>query len=262
MPEECPYENIRIRLDVSLESRLTNRCFNKNKVLTTLSTLAINLGPTTSPTEVGYDLAGYNGSTGTAAVSVPLGTFGGVTISATTGGGTDNRFRSIDRATSTAYSGPLDILTQTWFGTQQPVSALTIILSGVDAGLHNWTSDHFDNGSGASGNGNQNGKMEIALSVDSGTTFTVINPSFQIQDNEGTVTSTIVPFSTNFTAVAGQSVQVRFINVALGTLASGATDPGQDFTLINGFNVTPVPEPSAALFAAIGLVGVALRRRR
>lgn len=206
--------------------------------LSQATNLAINLGPATSEVEAGYDLAGAGNSSGGAAVSLALGTFNGVTVTVTTGGSTENRFRSVDRGTSPAYSGPLDLLTQSWFGTQTQPSALTIILSGVDPGLHNWKSYHFDNGSGAIGNGNQNGKMEIALSVDCGANFSVVDPRFQIQDNEGTATSEIAPFSVDFMAVAGKDVHIRFVNVALGTLANGNTDPGQDFTVINGFVVT------------------------
>lgn len=202
------------------------------------SNLAINLGPLTSEAETGYDLAGASNSAGATEVSLGLGTFNGVTVTVATGGGTDNRFRSVDRGTSPAYSGPLDLLTQSWFGTQTQPSALTMILSGVDAGLHKWTPFHFDNGSGGLGNGNQNGKMEISLSVDGGASFSVVDANFQIQDNEGTPTSEIAPFSVDFTAVAGKDVHIRFVNVALGTLANGNTDPGQDFTVINGFVVT------------------------
>lgn len=252
-----------------------NRIFLSTPVLWALaasasaSTMAINFGKVTpaSPTETGYDNALYNDTASLLPTTVNYGTFGGVTLSVSTSPSTtpvpvDNRLRSIDRGVSPAYSGALDTLTQSWIGTQAQGSYLTVILGGVDAGLHTWTSYHFDNGSGASGNGNQNGKMEIAMSVDSGATFSIVNPSYQIQDNEGTVTSVIAPFSVDFTAVAGQSVQFRFLNNALGTLANNTTDPVQDFTLINGFNVAPVPEPSAALFSILGLAGFALRRRR
>ena len=229
------------------------------------TTLAINLGPATSDAEAGFTLLdSINTAGGAAAYSVTLGTSNGVTIVASTGGSlTDNRYRSIDRGDSTAYEGALDQLTESWVGTQTQGSALTFSLTGVDAGEHVWTSYHFDNGTGASGNGNQNGQMLIELSVDSGASFSTLATNFQIQDNEGTVTSTIAPFSANFTAVAGQSVQFRFTNSALGTLASGAIDAGQDFTVINGFTVAPavIPEPSTALLGLLGGLGL-LRRRR
>lgn len=228
------------------------------------STLSVNLGPETSDAEAGFDLLQSSNSTGTAAVSLPLGSVGGVSVLVSTGGSaTDNRFRSVDRGDSTAYSGPFDQLTEGWIGTQTFGSALTISLTGVDAGTHTWTSYHFDNGTGLSGSGNQNAQMLIELSVDGGTTFSTLETNFQIQDNEGTATSTIVPFSTDFTAVAGQDVQVRFTASALGTLASGATDVGQDFTVINGFSIEPsvIPEPSSALLGLLAGLGL-LRRRR
>jgi MYXO-CTERM domain-containing protein len=234
----------------------------------TASTLNVNLGPAGSTAEPGFTLLASANSTGTPAVSLPLGTVGGVSVVVTTGGGANNRFRSVNRGVSAPYSGAFDGLTESWIGTEQgtgtadPPSALTIILNGVDPGPHLWTSYHFDNGTGVSGNGNQSGRMTIEYSVDSGASFTVAATDFQIQDNEGIATVAILPFTTTFTAVAGQTVQFRFTNTALGLNAASAVDPAQDFTVVNGFSVTPVPEPSALWAGLLCLGGIALRRRR
>ncbi len=231
------------------------------------STMNVNLGPAGSSAEAGFTLLASANSTGTPAVSLPLGTVGGVSVTVATGGGANNRYRSVNRGVSTAYSAAFDSLTESWIGTEQgsgtadPPSALTIILAGVDPGPHVWTSWHFDNGTGLSGNGNQSGRMTIEYSVDSGASFTVAATDFQIQDNEGTATSTINPFSTAFTALAGQTVQFRFTNTALGLNATNTVDPAQDFTVVNGFSVAPVPEPSGPVLALVA-TGLALLRRR
>jgi hypothetical protein len=251
------------------------------------STIAVNFGAFGSATEPGYTdvfpTAAVAGTVVTAAsdqLVFGTSTVGGVTItatSATVGGGAiaDNRIRALNRfptpPPNPEYTGPLSLLTTSWIGTQRGflaadgvdsrASSLTISLSGVTAGLHTWTSYHLDNGLPATaGNGNQSGQLRIEFSNDSGVTFTTLASAFQIADTEALgVPPDANPFSHTFTSVAGQDVRFRFTNVAPGLLASGSVDVGQDFVVINGFNL--IPEPSSALLGLIGALGL-LRRRR
>jgi hypothetical protein len=251
------------------------------------TTIAVNFGAFGSASEPGYTdvfpTAAVPNTVVTAAsdqLVFGTSTVGGVTItasSATIGGGAiaDNRIRALNRfptpPPNPEYTGPLSLLTTSWIGTQRGflladgatsrASSLTISLSGVADGLHTWTSYHLDNGLPATaGNGNQSGQLRIEFSNDGGANFVTLTNAFQIADTEAIgVPPDANPFSHTFTAIAGQDIQFRFTNVAPGLLANGTVDPGQDFVVINGFNL--IPEPSSAVLGLLGAVGL-LRRRR
>jgi hypothetical protein len=209
---------------------------------------------------------------------------GGVTItatSATVGGGAiaDNRLRAFTRQlTAGDFTGPLGILTAGFIGTQRGflaadatdlvnnpsglsrASSLIVGLSGVTAGDHTWTSYHLDNGIGAAGN--QSGQMRIEFSNNAGATFTTLATNFQVTDSEAVGTPLNAnPFTHTFTAT-GADILFRFTNVALGSNAAGAPASAEDFTVINGFNLVPVPEPSSALLGLVGALTLLRRRRR
>ena len=214
------------------------------------ATININLTRSGAPSEAGFTNweAGDNSLPSTLMIS-------GLTLSvADVNGG--STLRSLDRGGDDGYAGTLSGLTQTWWGQRHTVSGttsdpggyITIDLSGLNAGDYSFTSWHLDHA-------NQTGEMKIEFSNDNGTSFTdVVAPFDLVPVGEGATAP--IEQSFNFTST-GADVQLRFTN----TSTSGATSSGT-FAPVNGFSITPIPEPSAALLAAIGTMALLLRRRR
>jgi hypothetical protein len=246
-------------------------------VATRASTLAVNFVNNAADAVSGgpQDQAGFTAlvvanASGAGGTVLNAGTVGGVTVSlqnVDTNGG-NNRIRSIDRGETRVYNGVYSNLSVGWVGNEDGGDFFLLTLSGVTAGPHNWTSYHIDNGTGASGNGNQNGMMTIQVSVDGGANYSAVATNYEILDAELSLGESAVPsdpanftFSTTFTANGTDDVVFRFLNTAVGFTPTAA-DPGQDFTVINGFEVSPVPEPSSCFVTAGAAVCLMARRRR
>lgn len=200
------------------------------------------------------------------------GSVGGVSISLQNVDviGANNRIRSIDRGDNRVYQGIYSNLSVGWIGNEDGGDQLLLTLSGLTAGAHSWTSYHIDNGTGLVGNGNQNGKMRIELSLDGGTNFSIVATDYEILDAEASIGESAQPsdpanftFTTPFVSDGVNNVVFRFTNTSVGGSATLAADAGQDFTVVNGFEVSEVavPEPgSVALLATLGLAAFVRRR--
>jgi hypothetical protein len=94
-----------------------------------------------------------------------------------------------------------------------------------------------------------------------------VSSSYEILDSELGFGDVAEPsdvnftFSTSFVADGTSDVIFRFTNIQLGNNGT-VPDPAQDFTVINGFAVVAVPEPSMVALVGAMLTGVALIRRR
>jgi len=146
-----------------------------------------------------------------------------------------------------AGQGGEDLL-ETWWGDE---SAFSFVIDGTDlgAGDFTWTSWHTDKK-------DITGTMDIEFSVDGGTNWTLAFDDFDIisirdDANPGPEIPNAASFQ--FTSNGTDDVWVRFTSD--GTNAT-------DFTVVNGFEVTVVPEPSAFALLVLSLALLASRRRR
>lgn len=168
--------------------------------------------------------------------------------------GTPGEVRSINR--SATYAGPLASLTQTWWGVRlgasTPGGFLTFDIDGLAAGDYAFTGWHHDQS-------NQTGVMDIELSTDGGSNFSLLGDDFDIVDNavDGNAGAPN-PFTFSFTATGSDSVQVRFTNDDGGSSST-------DFAVINGFSIAmapAIPEPTTMVLGLAGLTLLGMRRRR
>jgi hypothetical protein len=222
------------------------------------STLAVNF--VNSPTDTFQRQPGFesfyipNGFP--ANIEAYAGTSGGVSVYVLSDSGP---VRSIDRGNVRVYRGELSNLSISWIGNGHNAGNFYITLRGVSAGLHHWTSYHVDNGTGLMMNGDQNGLMSIELSLDGGQSYQMLDPAYRILDAEIDPIQTLQPydppnflFHTSFVANGSDDVVFRFNNVARGPDLYGQYPIGSDFTVINGFRLTGVPEPSSMLLLILG----------
>ncbi len=222
------------------------------------------------------ELAVVNNAANGTGAEVLAGTVDGVDVilQNVSGGGTLDRIRSVDRGDDRIYNGVLSNLSVGWVGNEEQSDQFLVKLRGVGAGRYLWTSYHVDNGNvhativGGS-SGNQSGKMSIELSVDGGATYTMLNPAYQILDTELSIGDTVEPsdppnfgFTTSFIANGTDDVIFRFINVEIGNSVTLEPDPSQDFTVINGFTLTQIPEPTTLAVAGLAGLGLLAVRRR
>lgn len=214
--------------------------------------LQVNLGPAGLPAEAGFD----TWTTGDRSAPA-LKTINGIDLSfiesRNDSGTPNNVIRSIDRGGNDGYAGSLTALTQTWWGVRagsgNAGGFLTLALDGHGIGSsgYDWVSWHHDQD-------NQTGVMDIEVSVDGGSNYTLVVDDLGIVD--GVVDSHAGapnPAAFSFTSNGVDDVYIRFTNVSGGS-------SGTDFTLINGFQLTAVPEPSS--LALLGLGGLLITRRR
>lgn len=220
------------------------------------ATLSVNLTRSGAPTETGFTnwLSADNDLP--ANLSATLGT-DSLTLSApSTGINAGTTLRSLDRGGNDDYAGPLASLSQTWWGQRQsptgPGGYITLNIAGLSAGEYSFTSWHLDHE-------DQQGQMKIEFSNNGGSSFTDAVAAFQLVNYAGgggaSAQFAAAPYEAAFNFVStGADVQVRFTNAA-------STTSNQAFSLTNGFELTVIPEPSAALLGGLGLLAL-LRRRR
>lgn len=253
------------------------------------SSLAVNFVNNATDAAAGgsQDQAGFEeivvaNAAGPGGIEVNAGTVGGVSIIlqnvdvAATG---NNRIRSVDRGDARRYTGTFSNLSVGWIGNEDGAATaggadqFLVKLRSVTAGPHLWTSYHIDNGTdgvnGTSG-GNQSGQMLIELSVDGGANYSTVASNYQILDAEvsfdeiaGQVPSDSpvnFTFTTAFVANGTDDVVFRFTNNAIG-FNTTILDASQDFTLLNGFEVAEIPEPSTLALLGLCGLGLAMVRR-
>lgn len=170
----------------------------------------------------------------------------------------DDEIRSVSR-TGTRTTD-LAELTRTWWGarlkeqtsqTGPPFDSggfltLGISASNLGAGTFEWTSWHHDYA-------DQNGYIDIDVSVDGGTTFVNAIEEHRIVNGSSTLAPNPATFS--FTSNGVDDIHIRFTNVEV--------DPNTNstiFALVNGFQI--IPEPSTALLAGVFFGALLLRRHR
>jgi hypothetical protein len=196
------------------------------------------------------------GTMESASPNILAGTSGGVSVYVRSD--QHGPIRSIDRGNVRVYDGQLSNLSISWIGNGHRAGRFSIRLRGVTAGLHHWTSYHVDNGTGLMRNGDQNGLMRIELSLDGGDSYQILDPAYRILDAEYDPIQTLQPadppnflFHTSFVANGTHDVVFRFDNVGSGPDFRGQYPVGADFTVINGFRLVGVPEPSALALIAL-----------
>jgi hypothetical protein len=225
------------------------------------SLLRVDLGPVGQQVEADYGAFSFGdgaaspqsqtynfGDTGYDSRDVDDGTGIEVTISTK-----ETALRMIDR-------GGADNLDRDWATAEPGVGAgqvpdnyIDITLSNLDPGKYTFASEHIDTG-------NQVGVMDVQLSVDGGATFAdyIDNVSYG-----NFLRTNLLAFDVE----AGQDVIIRYLaggglfgsnGQTTNTVASNRLLP------INGFALyaRPIPEPGTFALAALGLVGLATRRRR
>jgi hypothetical protein len=215
------------------------------------ATLALDFQPTGGTTAPGYQAfeatnqtiptAGTNYSAFGSTVSVSLATAN------LPDGNLD--FRAVAR------NGAANSLTNDWIGVDTRNAGMnvtmTVNVAGLPAGLYSWLSTHHDGGPGAT-NGNLSGMPDYSFTDATGVRTGILNESSQ---NDGDPVAT---FATTFRSngVAPVSLTMTMDN------GQGDVPANALFAFINGVEITNIPEPTTIALIGIGLVGVALRRRR
>jgi len=132
---------------------------------------------------------------------------------------------------------------------------MSITIAGLPAGQYNWLSGHHDGGGAqGTGNGNIQGLADFNITDATGTSN---NPSAVNLTRNDTLSDTPDPFSWDFTSDGSDVV----VDLVMDFNQGDTGDTNAIFIHMNSLAITEIPEPSAGLLAALGLVGL-LRRRR
>jgi len=154
-----------------------------------------------------------------------------------------------------ARNGALTDMANDWIGVDLRNAgmdvALTVNVAGLPAGLYSWLSTHHDGGAGAN-NGNLSGMPDYSFTDSSGIRSGVLNISSQ---NDADPIST---FATTFASDGANPVSFSMI------MDQGQGDvPGNAlFVLINGVEITVIPEPATMALVGLGLMSLTFIRRR
>ncbi|MGD1979377.1 MAG: PEP-CTERM sorting domain-containing protein [Akkermansiaceae bacterium] len=145
-----------------------------------------------------------------------------------------------------------------WDGTTGTPTYMTLTLSGLGAGIYNWTSFHHDT---------ENVHGDFAVWIDTGSGFVQLadgvmtdgtaagNPDSgaTVSDFAGMESAGSI-YETSFTANGTDDVTIRFAPYA-------NTAVHRQIFGVNGFQLEQIPEPSTGLLSLLG-VAMAFRRRR
>jgi hypothetical protein len=170
-----------------------------------------------------------------------------------------NNIRAINRSFRATYDDPsprsLPELSRSWWGVQGPTSVgqagLLLQISGSDlgSGQFDWTSWHVDHD-------DQTGDMLVELSVDGGATYSTASASFDIVDgrDEDFFAGAPNPLTFSFVSNGSDDIIVRYSNLE--------TASRRNYVVVNGFEVSAVPEPGTLVLFGIALAAISLTRLR
>ncbi len=154
-----------------------------------------------------------------------------------------------------------------WIGVTQQIGAtqtsafLQITVSGLADGAYEWTSWHHDT-SDQTGIldwrlGSASGKVDIS----NGTAFAVGAPANSTDAGVITATNTPSTLVQSFTIAGGGGNGSIVFELDPQVARDATSGQSVNFSVINGFTIAAIPEPSTALVSALGL-GLMLARRR
>ena len=158
-------------------------------------------------------------------------------------------FRVVDRGAGDDY-------TRDWIGVDArgympgaaaPTMRLTLDL--LNPGRYEFVSTHHD---GGPTNGNQTGLLNYELSDARGITTGQVDVSAEMAGDP--VSTLMLSILSDGGPITLSFVPDAFADPNVGTMAAS-------FTVMNGFTLTRIPEPSVGLLGCLGLIGL-LRRRR
>lgn len=173
----------------------------------------------------------------------------GVSLTPATGAGARNY--EVDNVSDPGNLTISDVWFDQYFFNNNTSGTLTVALSNLNAGVYNFTSYHYADNLATS----NNDQGTASGFVNTGSGFIDTGNDVTFTAGSGGVTAAQVmsagTFTTSFTvANDGDAISLRYQDIT-----------GGDTFGINGFEVTAVPEPSAALLGALGVLAL-LRRRR
>ncbi|QNN21509.1 hypothetical protein HED60_04215 [Planctomycetales bacterium ZRK34] len=191
--------------------------------------LFVDFNEGSSPTQAGYTSVTTAGATG---LSSP---FGSIDIGLPSFGFDADR----DRGALSSEQAQSDLLRDFIFS--QTTTGLDITLSGVEAGVYEFTGYFHDN------NVDQN-YADILISTDGGSTF--VNGLLGVDYSVGTNPAAVGMGRFNFTANGADDVVFRIVGHG-----------GDHNNLINGFDLVAIPTPAALPAGLLLLTGLMMRRK-